>query len=301
MITRRRALTLIAAATLSKPALAGDAMPRITWQGIALGADVRITLLGEKALAEQALAAARHEIARMEALFSLFKPDSALAKLNATGRLWPLPADFSTLMALIDQVHRATNGAFDPTIQPLWLALARGVNGDDARAQTRHLIGWEKLGRAPHLALKPGMALTFNGIAQGYATDAVAACVAKHGFAHHLIDIGEMRAGEGSWQVGLEDPDLGLFSTLTLSRTAMATSNPRALTFAGGEGHILGPGGEAAQWSSVSVEADNAALADAASTGFCLMPIAAIRAAKSAMPGVRSITLVNARGEVATL
>ena len=71
MITRRRAITLIAAAMLPHPALAGEAMPRIAWQGIALGADVRITLLGETALAEQALAAARREIVRMDALFSL--------------------------------------------------------------------------------------------------------------------------------------------------------------------------------------------------------------------------------------
>lgn len=291
-ITRRRVLTLLAAAAV--PARAAE---RISWRGRALGSDVSITLVGERTAAETALASARAEIARMEALFSLYKPESSLSRLNATGRLDPVPAEFAALVALVNRAHAATNGVFDPTVQPLWRALAEGRNG----AAERALIGWEQVGQGEVVTLAPGMALTFNGIAQGFATDVVADLLEAHGFARQLVDIGELRAGEGEWHIGLADPALGTFSTLPATRTAFATSSPQAMRLAGGQGHILGPCGEAAHWSTVVVEAARAGEADALSTAFCLMARGEIAAVKAGWPGLRSVTLVSASGEIASL
>lgn len=298
MIHRRRVLTLLAAVAAT-PLHAQQA--RTTWRGIALGADVSITLLGARAEAEAALEAARAEIVRMEGLFSLYQPESALSRLNATGRLEAVPADFSRLMTLVDRVHGASGGRFDPSVQPLWQALSAGQSEAEARAATRAAIGWGKVGRGAGVTLAPGMALTFNGIAQGFATDAVAELLAARGFVRQLVDIGEVRAGVGEWRIGLSDPELGLFSTLTLSRSALATSSPRAMLLKGGAGHILGPSGEPARWSSVVVEAATAREADALSTAFCLMERAEIAALKAGWPSLRSITLVDARGEISTL
>lgn len=292
-VTRRRVLTLLAAAAVA-PARAAE---RVSWRGIALGSDVSITLLGERKAAETALDAARAEIARMEALFSLYKSESALSRLNATGRLDPVPAEFAALIALINRAHAATNGRFDPTVQPLWRALAAGRDG----AAERALIGWHKVGQGAAITLQPGMALTFNGIAQGFATDAVADLLEARGFARQLVDIGELRAGEGEWRIGLADPALGTFSTLPATRTAFATSSPAALQLAPGQGHILGPQGQGPRWSSVVVEAARAGEADALSTAFCLMTKGEIAAVTAQWPGLRSITLVSTNGEIATL
>ena len=75
-------------------------------------------------------------------------------------------------------MHRATGGAFDPSVQPLWQALARGGDVEAARA----LTGWERVTIGQDITLAPGQALTFNGIAQGFATDVVTDLLASRGF-----------------------------------------------------------------------------------------------------------------------
>ena len=95
------------------------------------------------------------------------------------------------LFELAGQVHLATAGVFDPTIQPLWLATAKG--GDILAA--RAALGWDRLRISPEeIRLQPGMALTFNGIAQGYAADRIAALMRDEGLGNVLIDMGEVHA-----------------------------------------------------------------------------------------------------------
>ena len=58
---------------------------------------------------------------------------------------------------------------------------------------------------------RPGMAVTLNGIAQGYITDRVADLLAQNGLEHVLVDLDELRAlgprADGTpWPVGIEDP-----------------------------------------------------------------------------------------------
>ena len=132
-MNRRRFLAISATALIASPARAGT----VRWRGVALGAEAEITLRGDPARAERALAAARRSLAEAEALFSLYRADSALSRLNREGRLNP-PPRFAELMRLCDTLWRATGGRFDPTVQPLWRALATG--GDAAAA--RRLIGW---------------------------------------------------------------------------------------------------------------------------------------------------------------
>lgn len=298
---RRRFLALAAvAAAAGAVGLRGALRPEVVaWRGRALGADAEIRLRGPAGRAGPALAAAREELARAEALFSLHRPDSALARLNREGELRDPPPDFLDLLALCDRVHRATGGLFDPTIQPVWLRLARGPASAAELAAALADTGWERVERsADRVRLAPGMALTLNGVAQGHATDRVTAALEAHGFADVLVDAGELRAGAGAWRVGVADPAGALLETRRLSRSALATSSPLALRFAGGEGHILHPAVPelAAPWSTVSVEAGTAALADAVSTALAFLTEAEAARLPARLPGLRRLLLSGAGG-----
>lgn len=293
-IGRRRFIrigaTLAATAAFGIPASAASPMRR--WSGNALGAHASIELVGTDAdLAEATFAVVEKEIARLEGLFSLYRADSALSRLNAAGRLDAPEADFLRLLALARSVHRETGGLFDPTVQPVFAAYASHYAGgrSDALppaelADRLALVGFDQVvfDEAAVRFSRPGVAMTLNGIAQGYVTDRVADLLKARGFDNVLLDIGEIRALGGGrdgagWKVGLAaDPDGNtLADTLRLKDRAVATSMiAGTLLDAGGRvGHILHPrkGAVPSAFSSVSVVADGAALADALSTAAVLM------------------------------
>ncbi|QIE43623.1 FAD:protein FMN transferase (plasmid) [Rhodobacteraceae bacterium SC52] len=291
--TRRRFLA-IAASFAAVPVAARASTP--AWTGIALGAEASITLDGPASRTKPALDDAIAALRQTEQMFSLFDPASDLVRLNQTGVLSRPPDEMLNILALADQVHRASGGRFDPTVQPLWQALAQGR--DPSHAAT--LIGWDRVERT-RAAIRLGdeQALTLNGIAQGFATDRVQAVLRRHGFGHTLVNIGEFAADGGPWRLGIADPEQGIVLTRSLTNGAMATSSPGALRL-GGHGHILDPKGHAAHWSTVTVQAQSAALADAASTALCLASRSDIPQIKARLPGLRQITAIDAEGNVAT-
>lgn len=290
---KRRRFIQIAAAALAMP---GRAKAETLWQGRALGADVSVSLSGPAAAADAALLRIEALLGGIAAEFSLHDPDSALSRLNRKGRLSP-SSDFRALVAASERIHRLTGGRFDPTIQPLWQALATGRSAAPARA----LIGWDRVATTKHeIRLAPGQALTFNGIAQGYATDRVRALLTGFGFVHALINIGEYAAVGGPFRLGVEDPVAGLLGYRTLTGAAIATSSPNALSI-GGAAHILDPLGSTPRWSSVTVEADTATIADGLSTALCFAAEEEIAALVWAQPDIRSVMLVSPEGDLITL
>jgi thiamine biosynthesis lipoprotein len=65
----------------------------------------------------------RHEIARYENIFSLYR-DSEVTRLNRDGVVRPSPE----LVEVVDASQRLgviSGGAFDITVQPLWRTLRR--------------------------------------------------------------------------------------------------------------------------------------------------------------------------------
>lgn len=296
---RRRFLTISAAAlgaaTLPRPAAALQ-----QWRGVAMGAGASITLAHPDA--DRIIARARAEIARLEAVFSLYDAGSALSRLNALGRLEAPPFDLLECLALCDAVHAATLGLFDPTVQPLWALYAeghtRGTPPDAAAiAAVLPRVGWPGVRlESAAINLRPGMALTLNGIAQGFVADRVADLLTAEGLTDIMVNTGEFRAlggrpAGGGWPVSLEDEGTER-ATVTLRDRALATSAPMGTVFdaEGRVGHILHPGTgrpAPARWQMVSVTAPHAALADALSTAFCLMDPPAIRAALARFPAAR--------------
>ena len=288
-VSRRRFLA-IAASFAAAPAMA----QRSTWTGRAFGAEASIDLHGPAAMTGPALDAAQALIKQIEGLFSLYDPASDLSQLNATG-VRTVSAPFEMLMGHVDRAHDLTDGLFDPTVQPLWRALVDG--GDVAAA--RALVGWDRVDRrANHVRLGTGQALTFNGIAQGFATDLVADLLRERGFNRTLVNIGEHRGTGGAWRLGLIDPVHGLLAHRTISDGAVATSSPLA-TPIGPQGHIL-HAEHTPRWSTVSVEAETAAMADALSTGLVLADFNLVKRVRNAK-GVHRITLVDPGGDLTTL
>ena len=289
-LTRRRFLT-ISAAFAATPAAADTQR----WQGRAFGADVGLTLHGPKAQATAALAEARQIIARVERLFSLYDPQSALSTLNATGVLRDPDPQFTDVMQACDRAFAMTDGLFDPTVQPLWQALAQGRDTTAARAS----IGWRKVQHDSDLIrLAPGQALTFNGIAQGYATDQVARAFAARGLTDTLVNLGEYHGSGRRWRLGIGDPVHGVLGHRTVANGAIATSSPAA-TLLGDQGHILHAQARP-QWSTVAVEAQSAALADSLSTALVLASRDRVEAVMS-RAGSSRVTLVGFDGDLVTL
>ncbi|WP_245819011.1 FAD:protein FMN transferase [Marivita hallyeonensis] len=289
---KRRRFLALSAAFACAPALARAD----TWSGRALGADVSVTLHGPRDMTQKALADVPRLLMNFEQTFSLFQPTSSLSKLNMMGRLRNPNALMRTLMQRADEAYRLSGGLFDPTVQPVWDAMARGRDVARARAS----LGWRRVYFTDEMIeLQSGQALTFNGIAQGFATDVMQLLLRRHGADTALVNVGEQAAMGGPFTLGVQDPSHGHIGTRQLSNMAIATSSPSALRL-GEAHHILGPHGQEPLWSTVSVEARSATLADALSTAAVFMDLNALRDLK-ARAKLHRITTVDADGNVQTL
>ena len=294
-LNRRRFIAISAAAIAVPGTVLADA-PVLRWHGTAMGASASLTVSGLDADAFRTICdAASGEIARLENIFSLYRPESALSRLNAAGRLESPPFDLVQLLSLAGSVHHATNGAFDPTVQPLWHALATGADA----APARQLIGWDNV-RVETGGInfgRPGMAITLNGIAQGYATDRVAALLRSAGLTNVLVSVGEIVASgrkspEQPWRVGISEREDGApEESVLLEDMAIATSAPSGMMIGNHQGHIINPasGLSAGLWRRISVINASAAIADGLSTAFCSMTGPQITAALSRFAGSRVI------------
>ncbi|MFN7225324.1 MAG: FAD:protein FMN transferase [Paracoccaceae bacterium] len=288
---KRRRFLQVTAAALAMPNMA---RAETVWHGVALGADATLRLMGPSERAQAALIGLASVLEKVEATFSLYRP-SELTALNAQGRATP-SSWLRQVVDLADRLHGLTEGAFDPSVQPLWRALAEGRDPEAARAH----VGWDRVQLAPDIILNQGQALTFNGIAQGFATDLVRDHLARQGFDHALINIGEYAALGGPFHLGVADPLAGLLAEWTVRSGALAVSSPFGTALAG-QAHILHPKGLSPLWSTVAVEADTAALADGLSTALVFSTAAQVATLKAALPQVRRVALVDAAGNLETV
>ena len=297
LLSRRRFITLAAAAAgVSLFTGLTQARPRpVRWQGTALGAPASIHLYAsDEDQARSALRAASAELTRLEAVLSLYCPDSALAVLNREGRIEDASPD---LIAVVDRalvLARISDGVYDPTVQPVWqlyhhhfLAERPDPAGppDEALAAALLRVDWRAVALDPtarRIAFsRPGMGLTLNSGAQGYITDRVTEVLRAHGFERMLVDMGEPRAlaakpdGTG-WRIGIANPadPSRSVATLEVVDQCVATSGGYGTLFdsAGAFTHLINPrtGRTAPALLGVSVVADTAAQADGLATAMLL-------------------------------
>lgn len=120
-----------------------------------------------------------------------------------------------------EEVHKASHGAFDPTVMPLVNAWGFGPGKAFALSKAsvdslKKFIGFDKIRitRDSLLKLDPRVQLDFGGIGQGYGADAIADFLRSKGIKNLLVELG----GEGMafgknlqknkyWTIGILDPN----------------------------------------------------------------------------------------------
>jgi thiamine biosynthesis lipoprotein len=306
--SRRRffAISAAAAGLAGRPSAA--TAPLVIWRGQALGAVASLALAHpDRGAAERLLAACTAEIARLERIFSLYRADSAISRLNAEGALDAPPFELVELLDRCAAFSALTGGTFDVTVQPLFRRYADHFARPDANPagprveDVLGLIGWHgiELAAGRVAFARPGMAITLNGIAQGYITDRVADLLRAAGLVDVLVDLGEVRAlgrhPDGRpWRVGIaQRPERVPAAAVDLADLALATSSGSGSPFeaSGRLNHLLDPatGRCADPDRTVTVLAPDATTADALATAFALMPEARARAIASTLADVRLI------------
>lgn len=330
MPTRRRFISIVACCSAVAPlpaALSAPAAEPTVWRGSALGAPASMTLVHpDRELARARIDACVREVERLEAIFSLYRADSAVSRLNAAGRLDAPPQELLELLSFALALAQRSGGAFDPTVQPLYRLYAEHFARPDAASggppaaaveQARRRVGFAAVDLRPHrIRLRPGMALTLNGVAQGFVTDRVARLLREAGFDDVLIDLGEARAlghraGGAPWRAAIADPRQPGATLLELplgdapgAWPALATSAGSGTRFGSDPRlhHLLDPhtGRSANHHLAVSVAAGQATLADGLSTALSVLEPQRAQALLASYPSTRAFVL-DAGGRLATL
>ena len=300
VISRRRFITFVAAAAglpLLLKAGSSQAKP-VRWEGTALGAPASIQLFHtDEAQARAAIAAGLDELRRLEAIFSVYRADSSISKLNREGVLENAPDDFIAMLTRALSLAKISDGVYDPTIQPVWQTYFRhftSSNPDPAGPAQRDLaaalalVDWRAVevdaaNKRVSFA-RTGMGLTLNSGAQGYITDRVADVLRAHGFERMLVDMGEPRAISNkpdgtAWRIAIAnpaDPDRAVV-TLDVVDKCVSTSGGYGTLFdsAGAFTHLIDTrtGRTAPALLGVSVVADTGIAADGLSTAMLMAPV----------------------------
>lgn len=271
---------------------AGTGLRRVTRSSWALGSKVSITALHERGeVAGQAISAAFAELRKVDELMSLYRPESQLCRLNREGRIDRPHPYLVTVLERARTLSNRTAGAFDVTVQPLWQLYAAAKQAGrlpDAAAleRARRTVGWRRIEIAKGWIRLPSrdMAVTLNGIAQGFAADRALAVLRDRGIEHALVDTGEIgtvgrKPGGEAWKVGIQHPrrDDAYISLARLAGRCLATSGDYETSFSPDHAynHIFDPatGRSPDVFSSVTVLAPSGIDADALSTAIFVMGI----------------------------
>jgi thiamine biosynthesis lipoprotein len=314
---RRRFLRVVAAVggvPLIVAAVRATA-PRVqsySWHGEVLGALSELTLWHpDAAFAKRTILRVRHEVERFERIFSLYRPDSEISRLNKAGTLMKPSSELRKLVEESQRLGELSGGAFDISVQPLWRLYeghfwshtdiqpdiaARARDVAHAAVDFRQI---ESSAAAIGFA-RAGMAITLNGIAQGYITDAVADMLRNEGFESAVVDLGEYRTigrhPDGRpWRIGIRDGrDLGSINGIVnLENMALAVSGGYGTTFeaSGRFHHIFNPrtGESANNLVDVVVIGPRATAADGLATAICVAGEALAPALLAAYPQTRAM------------
>lgn len=255
---------------------------------LAMGTMVEIQVRGlEREAADAAINAAFAEVRRVDTLFSTYKPESPVWKLNrGADTVVAVPDEVFGLMLRCGMMWESTGGTFDVAVEPLVQAWGfdgdqPAVPSDSALAGALARSGWRHvLLESDNLVRKsPGAGVNFGAIAKGYAVDRAVEVLREHGAAEALVNAGgEIRATGGEWEVGIQHPrsPSELLAVLDLQGMAVATSGDYEQYFER-DGtryhHIFDPatGHPARGCQSVSIIASDDVTADALATAVFVM------------------------------
>ena len=174
---------------------------------------------------------------------STYLPGSDISRINDGDTSVVVDAMFAEVFKASLEIHRQTDGYFDPTVGVLVDAWGFGPGAAQEMDSTRvdsllHYVGLKKVQLTPdsRIVMKtPGIRLDFNAIAKGYAVDRLGLMLEGRGVSDYLVEVGgELRTlgmnqlKKQPWVVGIDDPQVldgrRIKQIITLSDRAMASS-----------------------------------------------------------------------------
>ena len=265
-----------------------------------MGSYATITVFSDEETGKEAITAAFDRIKEIEDIASVYDENSEASFLNKNGYLDDPSPDFLNLINSSIEYYNITGGSFDITVQPLldlWSTGELWKETPEVQAQrieeTLPVIGSDKIIVSDDRIgfSVDGMAITFGGIAQGYAVDEAIKIIKGFGIKQALVNIsGDLYAmgikpdGE-KWAVELENPDKSGDADTEIEPLPAFVFKDKAVTTSGnyyryydpeGEvGHIMDPrtGYSAGSCISSTVIADACIDADVLATAvFVLGP-----------------------------
>lgn len=256
-----------------------------------LGTRVQITVVHPDAAAARTLVdGAFAEIERLEAILSRHRTSTPVARLNRDGIITDAPTELLHVMERAIEYARLTDGAFDVTVAPLLnlyvshYAQSGDVPSDEEVASKLALVNWKnvRLEGGTIALVRPGMAVTLDGIAKGYVVDCAVAMLDR-GVDRVIVEAGGDIAATGGeddpWQVAVQDPHdpRRALGVIQLRGESVASSGDYMQFFKADRSlhHILDPrtGLSPEETSATTVMAPTALDADAISTSvFVLGP-----------------------------
>ncbi|MBQ7158785.1 MAG: FAD:protein FMN transferase [Treponema sp.] len=159
----------------------------------------------------------------LDAAFSVNRKDSQVSEINQAAGIHAVIVsdDVFTVVQKATEIARLTDGAFEPTIQPL--SVLWGIGTKSARrpeqeeiATARALVDYrdivlDKAEKSVFLTRK-GMALDLGGIAKGYAADELVSILHSARVRRAIIDLGGnvylfgRKSDETLWRTGIKNP-----------------------------------------------------------------------------------------------
>jgi thiamine biosynthesis lipoprotein len=257
---------------------------------------------------------------RVDARMSTWRPDSELSRVRGQAGPRVVSEETAEVVEAALQLARVTQGAFDPTVQPLMELWGfhgtrrEGLPGKDELARARAQVGWERVSVVREEGTASvdagGTALDLSAIAKGHAVDQVALALTGLGLRHMMVEIGgEVRVAglspaQQPWSLGVDLPDAKDFDgrplagVIQLTDGALATSGNYRNTYEA-EGktlvHIMDP---RTGWpvlssvASVSVTAPDCRTADGWATALMVLGLEEGRAEIEALQGVEAVWLI---------
>lgn len=259
-----------------------------------MGTVLEITLAtpdaeGGRRLLEELFAVAE----RLDALLSLYRPESGLSKLNAAAGRGPqeVERELADLLRRSLRYSALTAGSFDVTIGPLvslWTRAAqRGVpptQGELAAVRERVGAGHVRVHDDGRVELWPeGVRVDLGGIAKGYALDRMLPLLERNGVPGALLNFGQSSTlavgrpvGAPAWRLLARGPGERFLGVLELSGRALSVSGSLGQWVEiGGRryGHVLDPrtGRALQRRRQALVVAPEAALAEALSKALLVL------------------------------
>ena len=128
-ISRRGVLQVIGAgialpaSVLALGSIAANRPTPVRWTGACLGAMSQMTLWHKRpSHAKKTIFQLVVEIERLENIFSLYRSDSEISRLNRDGQIQAPSSDLIKVLEQSQIAAQISSGAFDPTVQSLWNA-----------------------------------------------------------------------------------------------------------------------------------------------------------------------------------